>query len=201
MNIKIALFDADGVTTSPKRFAVDLERDHEVTPDELLPFFQGPFQACLVGKADLKVEIAPYLALWGWQGSVDEFLLYWFRSEHEINATVVKGIERLRSSGVACYLATNQERYRTQYMRAEMGFGNVFNGIYASADAGCKKPSIEFYQKLLQAIDPTRSVRHEEIIFWDDTEANVLAARIFGIQAFQFTGDEGFTQVLETFLV
>ncbi len=195
--VRLAIFDADGVVTTPKKFAENLEKDFGTKPEALLPFFKGPFQDALVGKADLKVVIQPYLKDWNWTKSVDEFLAYWFKAEDAVNDEVIETIEGLRAKGIKCYLATNQEKYRLEYMRETMKFKHVFNGVFSSADLGCKKPDPQFFDRLLKRIDPKREIPRKEILFWDDTEANIKAAKDLGIQAYLYTDLTAFVETME----
>lgn len=195
--VRLAIFDADGVVTSSKKFAEDLERDFGIKPELLEPFFQGPFQDALVGKADLKEALEPFLKEWGWKKTVDEFVEYWFRSEDIVNTVVTDTISRLRESGIKCYLATNQERYRLAYMRDVMGFKQVFNGLFSSADLGCKKPEPQFFDRLLKRIDPKREIPRREILFWDDSEANVTAAKEIGMQAYRYVDPLSFQEKMQ----
>ncbi len=185
--VRLAIFDADGVVTSSKRFAENLEKDFGIKPDILQAFFQGPFQEALVGKADLKVVLLPYLKEWKWEGTVDEFLAYWFKAEDVVNDEVIETIGNLRAKGIKCYLATNQEKYRLAYLRDVMKFKHVFNALFSSADLGCKKPESQFFERMLKRIDPKREIPRREILFWDDAEANVKAAKDLGIQAYLYT--------------
>ncbi|KKR84130.1 MAG: HAD-superfamily hydrolase, subfamily IA, variant 3 [Candidatus Nomurabacteria bacterium GW2011_GWA2_40_97] len=84
--IKVVIFDADGLLTNQERFSVALEKDYGITIEKTLPFFNGPFQDCLVGKCDLKETISPYLTLWGWNKGLDAFMEYWFEREHKKNS-------------------------------------------------------------------------------------------------------------------
>jgi len=43
-------------------------------PTKQYYLFKNEFQPCLVGEADLKEQINPYLEKWGWKKSVDDFL-------------------------------------------------------------------------------------------------------------------------------
>lgn len=72
--LKTLLFDVDGVLVIGEHWHKGLERTYGITSDQLTPFFKGPFQACLVGKADLKVELASILPRVGWSYSVDAFI-------------------------------------------------------------------------------------------------------------------------------
>ena len=117
--IKIFLFDADGVVIIPsERFSDRFSREFNVDYEEKIPpFFENDFEPCLTGRADLKEIIKPYLKRWGWKKSVDELLEYWFENENHIDERVIEVIKKLRAIGIKCYLATNQEKYRTQYLR------------------------------------------------------------------------------------
>jgi len=187
--IKAILFDADGMLINTESFSVQYSRDFKVSQEKILPFFQNEFQLCLIGEADLKKVIKPYLALWQWNKSVDDFLQYWFKSEHRIDDRIVNVIHELRQKDIRCYLATNQEKYRTQYMRDEMGFAHVFDGIFSSAEAGSKKPSTEFFDYVFEMLP---GLNKKDIVFWDDKEENVIAARDYGFQAEQYTSFEDF---------
>lgn len=71
MSIKAIIFDADGVAIFPWRAAQLFEREYGITREMVSEFFSGIFADCLIGKADLKEELPPYLERWGWQTSVD----------------------------------------------------------------------------------------------------------------------------------
>lgn len=87
--IKTIIFDADGVLINSEKFSDVLRRDYDVDVVKEKEFFTNIFQDCLVGKADLKKSLAPYLPAFGWKGTVDEFLDYWFKSGHSINKEFV----------------------------------------------------------------------------------------------------------------
>ena len=96
--IKIVIFDVDGVIINREKYFSEklAERLNLNLKEEVLPFFTGPFQECLMGRKDLKVEIVPWLVKWGWVGTVDTFLDYWFEEEKVIE--VVAGL----TSGLYC---------------------------------------------------------------------------------------------------
>jgi putative hydrolase of the HAD superfamily len=172
MNKKCILFDADGVIIHTEMFSVQYQKEFDVPMDVLLPFFKGVFKDCLIGKVDLKQVIQPYLSQWNWVGDVDGFLQYWFKAEHNVDERMVSLITELRKNAVYCYLATNQEKYRTEYMRKEMGFGDIFDGIFSSADIGCKKPDREFYEFIFREV-AKKGVSKEQI-FWGSTVKGIF---------------------------
>ena len=74
MPIRSVLFDADGVVILPNRFSAYLERERGLTRERMQGFFRGIFEECIVGRADLRVVLPPFLAAWGWHDGVDAFL-------------------------------------------------------------------------------------------------------------------------------
>ena len=193
---KILLFDVDGVLAIGGHWGKHLERDYGITRTMTQGFFTTNFGACIIGKADLKEELAPYLEQWGWQGTVDEIIAYWFRAEHNINEPLLAYIQTLRSQGLACYMATMQEQYRTTYILQEMGFEKQFDGMFSSAFIGYKKTQPEFYAHILKKLD---TMQPEEVLFWDDSPANVATARSAGLRAEVYTDFADFTEKMRLY--
>lgn len=189
--IKVILFDADGVLINGEMFTHVFASEFGVSTDLMLPFFEGPFRDCIVGNADLKEVVAPHLAEWGWNKGVDAFLKYWFKAEHRIDQELVDYIQTIRKQGIRCFIATNQEKHRSQYMLDNMGFAESFDDLFASAHFGHRKPSMEFYEKVMNGLG---AVKKEEVLFWDDTPKNVEAAREFGIHAEIYTSFTDFKE-------
>lgn len=178
------VFDVDGVLCPATfRFAAYLEREHQLTGAQTREFFTGPFLDCLVGKADLKQVILPFLVQWGWQGSLDDFLQRWFGEESLVDARLLTVVRQIRARGIHCYVATNQEQYRTHYLREQMGFIDCFDQVFSSAEVGVTKPQTQFYAYVTQTI----GTPPERILFWDDSPSNVTAARAYGWQAEHYT--------------
>lgn len=174
-NIQTALFDVDGVVVRPPKFFSDQYQEKFGFPNDafLKEFFGGVFRECSVGKADLKEVLKKSLqAEWKWTGTTDEFLQFWFVAENYPDQELLAHVQKLRSDGMKCYLATNQEKYRTEYMRTEMGFDELFDGIFASCDVGYRKPDQEFYTHILRAL----RINPENVVYFDDEEKNVRTA-------------------------
>lgn len=185
---KAVIFDTDGMVVVADKFSVKFCEEFNVPYEKVLPFFENEFQPCLIGKADLKEQVKKYLPIWGWNKPVEEFLEYWFKAEHTIDQRVVGVIGKLRESGIKCYLATNQEKYRTNYLRTQMEFDKIFDGIFSSAELGFKKSQAEFFDLVMTKI----GFNKDEVQFWDDTEKNVLVAKDFGLDAKQYNSFEEF---------
>ena len=193
--IKAILFDADGVVILPNPFADYLEQELHVPPDMTRVFFGGEFIKCLLGRADLKETIEPFLPQWGWHDSVDAFLKLWFDVENTVDSRMLNVIHALRGRGIICGLATNQEKYRIGYMKETMGFSEIFDAIFDSAAIAALKHDPIYYNRVTARL----SLRPDEILFWDDNHRNVEQARQHGWNAEQFVSFESFQQTLESY--
>ena len=183
--IKVIIFDADEVLVHGKRkFSTTLAEKHGISIEMTLPFFTGPFQKALVGDADLKEIVAPYLSKWGWDKGVDVLLDYWFSLENKTDKALIKYIKGLRQKGIICLLATNNEKHRFQYMMDKMCLQNVFDKTYSSAHLGSKKPEQDFFAKIFKEL---KNIHKNEILFVDDSKENIKGAKEFGIHTELYT--------------
>lgn len=184
--ISTALFDVDGVVVNkPALFSRKYTTEFNVPLESVDKFFDTDFQPCEVGKADLREVLVPYLKQWGWGKSVDEFLQYWFTTEHYVDERLLADINKLRARGVLCYLQTNQEKYRAAYLWNDMNLRYSFDGMFYSAALGVKKPDAKFWELILQSIQP---VEKQAVLLWDDKLNIVNSAKVFGFTAELYQG-------------
>ncbi len=189
---KIILFDADGVIIDkPKLFSEVFSKEHNVSLDKILPFFECEMERCLVGDMDVKDALARYVDAWGWSGTIDELLEYWFDKEHHVNEQVRDYILTLRDRGVFCCLATNNEMRRVRYMAENMGFGKLFDQVLSSAHVKARKPERAFWENIHVAIGEPD---YDNVLFWDDKQENVNSARDFGYHAERYEQFDAFKQ-------
>ncbi|PJI94496.1 HAD superfamily hydrolase (TIGR01509 family) [Luteimicrobium subarcticum] len=96
-------------------------------------------------------------------------------------------VRLLRAGGFGVHLGTNQESYRGAYMRDVLGYDALFDVSCYSYDLGVTKPDPGFFVEAARRIgaDPA------EVLFVDDTERNVEAARTVGMPAFRWDVTQG----------
>ena len=96
-------------------------------------------------------------------------------------------VTSLRSSGVPCYLATNQDNLRASTMRELMGYDDLLDGSYYSCEVGAAKPDAAYFLHIADDL----GVVPRELVFVDDAPVNVDAAAELGVAAVLWQYDEG----------
>ena len=178
--MKFLLLDADGVVLKKgEYFSERYSREHNVPLESIVEFFKGPFMLCQKGEADLREELLPYLDKWGWKEGVDAFLQYWFDSDVVINEAIKTPLTTLRGRGVACYLASNNEKYRAAAILEKIQGENLLDGAYFSSDLKVRKDNPEFFEHILNDL----GVDTGDVYFTDNDQKNVDAALSLGIHA------------------
>lgn len=182
---KIFLLDADGVTLPKTGYFSDrYAAEFGVAAESLRSFFQNELRECQLGTKDLREVLPKYFADWQWKGSIDELLQYWFADGNMPDPEVLAVVRKVRSEGVKCYLATDQEKYRAAYLWNDLGLSKEFDGSFFSCDLGACKTEAVYWQKVLEKLgNPNPS----DVEFWDDDQENVTVAQKAGINAHFFT--------------
>lgn len=181
---KAILFDADGVVLKKQPyFSLEIARENDVPYEEIEPFYKNELRLCQTGKADIKEELAKYLPKWKWQGSADDFLHRWFTTDVHVDAEVLAVVDAARARGIHCFLASDQEKYRGEYIRTTAGLGKHFDGTFFSYEVGHQKSDPHFFHKVLA----TLGLAPAEVQYWDDDQKNVDVAKGLGIDARFYT--------------
>ena len=93
---------------------------------------------------------------------------------------------RLRRAGHPLYGLSNSSTEKFRTLRSRFPFLNDFSRIVLSGEVGVNKPDPRIFDLFL---DRTGR-RKEELLFIDDTEANISAARRLGWQSIRFLSAE-----------
>lgn len=145
-------------------------------------FFQTEWEDFVTGKKDLKQHIEENSELWRWDKAPEELLKYWFDSQNAKNEPLLEIIQEARLKGVRCYIATQQEKYRTGYIRREM-FDSEVDGVFSTAEIGFKKDNPIFFQAILDSLGASP----ENVLFFDDSQTKLGAAKTLGIQTYLYS--------------
>lgn len=94
-------------------------------------------------------------------------------------------IHQMHGAGVPQYVLSNMSLVNSQYLRKRAYF-ELFNGVVISAEEKMIKPQPELFQLLLQR----HNLKAADIVFIDDSRANIDAALALGMQAVHFSGTE-----------
>lgn len=211
MTYKAIFFDADGVLIKNKFLFTDqLKQDYGIEIDKMLPFFMGVFRECSVGKADLKVELAKVIDEWGWKGTVDELLEYWFTKGTQIEVDVVEYVKSLHDKGIRCFMATDQEMYRGDHLCKTLGDDKVFEEVFYSAGIGHSKKTPAFWDEAFGHINQasrvvpdrpmTTMIDRSQTLFIDDDKEKVDAVAQFGIDTYLYTDLESLKKYLQAYV-
>jgi putative hydrolase of the HAD superfamily len=185
--ITAVLFDADGVLQRARpgwkeNLAGLVPADQgeafltEVMAAELLP---------LRGEAAFPDELAKVLTRWNVTADLGDVLANWLRID--VFPDVLDLVREIRAGGTGVYLATNQHVYRTAYMRANLGYDQVFDEEFYSCELGLAKPDPAYFTAILDRIGRAG----DSVLFVDDNPPNIDGARTAGLHAEHFPADAG----------
>jgi len=192
---KEILLDADGVVIRPrhKYFSEKFSEDYGIPLDDILPFFKGEYKQTAIGEVDIREVLPPYLEKWGWKGTVDDFLQYWYEGERDVDGRVLEAVRGLRESGARVYLASDNEAGRAKYLMEEVGLQNDFDGGFFSSDLGVTKSQPEFFEKVADKLQ----VEPSQIDYWDDDPKNVEVAISVGVNAHTYADFNEFEEEIK----
>lgn len=189
--LKAIVWDADGVLIKRKHLFTELlKRDFGLDTKKMMPFFHGAFRECAIGKADLKKELEKVLPEWGWTGSVDELLSFWFTKGTELDEETLAFATKLHDSGIQTFLATDNEKYRGACLR-KMLIG-VCDKVFLSTEFGCRKNETAFWKKVYDELAEEANgnpIKRDEILYIDDDSDDIAVAKEFGLSTFTYNGD------------
>ena len=100
-----------------------------------------------------------------------------------LNGSLMAVFDTLRSTGARVVLASNMASGQKKLFWDGLGLKKHADDLYCSGDLNVAKPDAGFYSAVTTALktDP------ESIVFFDDSAANVDAAKACGWQAFLYT--------------
>jgi len=121
--------------------------------------------------------------------------------EKNINERLpIASVTKLKEQGLIVCLATNQEKYRMQYLINKFSYDKVFDEIFFSANLGAYKTSLEGLEKIVQTLKEKYGVSDKgEIMYWDDHEENVVDFNAIGFNGQHYKDFSTFKAVLSDY--
>lgn len=113
----------------------------------------------------------------------DEFL-----SRHSLYTGVVELLDWSRDNEIPVWCLSNDVGRWSQKLRARLNIEVYLQGSIISGDVGLRKPDRQIYQALIQS----SGFPVEKLLFVDDRERNVRAARELGIESLLHDPRAGF---------
>ncbi len=180
------VFDVDGVLIHgfhcdpkfTKRWDEHLETELEISPNVMTDrFFNTLFADVIIGKRDLKPALQEFLNDIDSTVTPDHLIDFWMKNDSNIDEELIDYIKRLKEKSIPLYVATNQEHVRANYLWNELDFKAYFSDIFYSAKIGCAKPDPLYFSHI------NNNIGKDNILFFDDREDNIEAARECGWNA------------------
>jgi putative hydrolase of the HAD superfamily len=191
--IKHVIFDVDGVITPGYRASELAVEKFGLDFASIKRFFtSNEWQKCVEGKVCLEDLLSIELPKWGFQGTMQEYLQYWFETENIVNNEVLDLVTSLREKGIGCSIGSNQEKKRASYLWNECGLSNHFDFSFFSFQLGCTKPQIAFYHKIQSLL----KTHPEEILLIDDSSINIKAAKEFSWKGLLWPQEKNLIEVI-----
>lgn len=190
---KVILLDFDKVISKSRYFSEIYSEKFGLDLNLMLPFFDNMRETAIVGKGDLKELLAEVKSLWQWEGTIDELMAFWFSADCQIDSRFIHFADQIHSNNIKLYLATDQEKYRSDYIWNELDLKNWMDDRFISYEIGYSKRNPEFFKSVIRSLN----LKPKEIIFFDDSNAKVESARSVGIKAYVYNNFEDFSKKIQ----
>lgn len=184
-NFKVIVLDLDGVVSTGRYFSQIYADEQGVDINKLTPFFKNKKDLANMGQ-DLKVLLKDELENWEWKGTVDELVDYWLKVNTDVDTRFNALNNKLRAQGIKVYLATDQEKYRMEYLWNVKDLKDWFDGLFVSYEVGAVKDEPEFFAIVIKKL----GVTPEDILYIDDSSSKIAAAAKNGVKTMLYKNFE-----------
>jgi putative hydrolase of the HAD superfamily len=181
------LWDVDGVIIRHERkFRDTLSSEKYRKPAKVLEEFYatGVNEDCDKGSKDPVDAFKPFLDRIGWESSVERYLESQYAFERQyIDFSLLDRIQALRKRGFPCYLTTNQNRHRKEFIVDALGAEANFDGSFFSCDMGAVKQEKKYWDIVKSRLGEAHpGMLLKDLLLLDDLEDNILSAETNGIR-------------------
>jgi glucose-1-phosphatase len=184
--IRVVLFDVGGVLVEVTGVAVILEwLEHRVSEEDIWRlWFRSPavraFETGRIGPVPFATGV---LAELGLDMSAERFLEAFVSWPARLYPGVMALVSRIPSAYTRALLSNSNALHWPRVME-DLGLGAVFEHRFVSHLTGRIKPDGDAFRHALESLESQPS----EVLFLDDSEVNVAAARGLGLRAHRVRG-------------
>jgi len=193
---RAVVWDFDGVVNRSVEngsflWAENFEEDIGESLEVFEKFLFGrDFGPVITGSEDVLERIEDWANQVNFDGDIFAILEYWFKKDTKLDPKILKVMEWVSQEGAMQAIATNTDARRAKFIKNNTDFGIRLTEIFASGNIKISKPSTNFFEYVTKNLD----VQPEEVIFFDDSEKNILAAQQYGWKAV-FYCDQSFDEL------
>jgi glucose-1-phosphatase len=164
-----------------------------VAPDQVRTVLTGHdlasrYETGAITESDFYDEICRRLGI---RIDWDEFIEAWYSIFDQ--QLIPEEMLAALAQSTRLWALSNTNKLHFEFMKRRYTFLNHFEGFVLSHEVGVLKPDARFFRRALEMVQALPS----EVLFVDDQEANVGAARSLGIAAFRFEGVDQFAAELK----
>ena len=193
------LFDIDGVIIRPdKYYSSFLENNGFPGALKSIDAFYKQDISCTIGTENPLVNVEKYLKDFNWNKSAELFFIEQYKYESAfIDYLLLDKIKKLRNKNILCFLATDQNHHRKDYILREWKFSNYFNDHFVSANIGYRKVNNEYWEYVVNSLKKRGIFQENKILFIDDRIENIKKAKEFGFNSFHVSHKESIKELYE----
>ncbi|MBF4160287.1 HAD family hydrolase [Nocardioides acrostichi] len=188
MTVRHVLLDADGVLQLSPRDPLGVIAawvGGRERAEELGRQLWAGEKPSLRGEGDFLDVVGEVVPRYGEVDPQEFYDALWGRIEVDEDSLTLA--RRLKDAGYGVHLGTNQHRQRGTRMRTELGYDDLFDVSCYSWELGVAKPEPAYFDLAVERI----GAEPHEVVFVDDVEANVEAARSVGLLGVHWHLDRG----------
>lgn len=180
--VRAVLWDADGVLQAGPASWADAFGEALGKRVVVAEEFFSILDDALAGRVDMETHVTEVLDRHGLTDRREQTLEVWGRID-----PLAEVRDLVAELPVPSYLATNQDNLRAACMRRQLGYDELLAGAYYSCDLGLAKPDAAYFEAVLADLDLPAA----DVLFVDDSPANVDAARDVGLRAEVWHHEQG----------
>lgn len=195
------LFDYDGVLVKQTDFAGEVSRIHGLNEKRLRSFFEKHLISCLQGKQDLVELLQRELTEIGWEKDAISLFRAIYDDEVIYNTDLIDYIRTELVFKSTCYIATNQDKRRCEWIRDNNVISGLFRKIYCSSEFGTRKPEMSYFEEIYSRLSEEQGViPKDHLLFIDDSIENLKSAELFGLNIHHYKDFEGLRRSIDDWL-